>query len=50
MAQMNESPMAAAYKASVFEGVDKQLGLKLNSSTGPAEAIVIDHIEKPHKD
>jgi uncharacterized protein (TIGR03435 family) len=49
LAQMNAAPIAAAYKASVFEGVDKQLGLKLQSSTSPAEAMVIDHIEKPQK-
>ncbi|MFZ0818504.1 MAG: TIGR03435 family protein [Candidatus Acidiferrales bacterium] len=49
LAQMSAAPIAAAYKASVLEGVDKQLGLKLESSTGPVEVIVIDHIEKPGK-
>jgi uncharacterized protein (TIGR03435 family) len=50
LAQMNAAPIAAAYKASVFDGLDKQLGLKLETSTGPVEVIVIDHIEKPAKE
>jgi uncharacterized protein (TIGR03435 family) len=31
----------------VFEAVQRQLGLKLDARKGPVEVIVIDHIEKP---
>jgi uncharacterized protein (TIGR03435 family) len=31
----------------VFEAVERQLGLKLEARKGPAEVIVIDHVEKP---
>jgi uncharacterized protein (TIGR03435 family) len=32
---------------SVFTALEEQLGLKLVSSTGPVETLVIDHIEMP---
>jgi uncharacterized protein (TIGR03435 family) len=32
---------------SVFVAVQEQLGLKLVSTKGPVEVLVIDHIEKP---
>jgi uncharacterized protein (TIGR03435 family) len=32
---------------SLFEAIQEQLGLKLESRKGPVEVIVIDHIEKP---
>lgn len=51
MAQMNAAKLTveSVYKQPVFEAVDKQLGLKLESSTDSVEVIVIDHIEKPAK-
>jgi len=32
---------------SLFTAIQEQLGLKLESTKGPTEAIVIDHIERP---
>jgi len=34
---------------SVFAAVQEQLGLRLESKTGPIEVIVIDHVEKPEE-
>jgi uncharacterized protein (TIGR03435 family) len=31
----------------LFDALQQQLGLKLESGKGPVEVIVIDHIEKP---
>jgi uncharacterized protein (TIGR03435 family) len=31
----------------IFEAVQRQLGLKLEAGKGPVEVIVIDHVEKP---
>jgi uncharacterized protein (TIGR03435 family) len=33
--------------ASIFAGIQEQLGLKLESSKGPVEVLVIDHVERP---
>ena len=33
--------------ASIFTAVQQQLGLKLEATKGPAELLVIDHIERP---
>jgi uncharacterized protein (TIGR03435 family) len=38
---------AADDNASIFEAVQEQLGLKLESAKGPVEVLVIDHIERP---
>jgi len=31
----------------VFEAVQRQLGLKLEAGKGPVEIVVLDHVEKP---
>lgn len=32
---------------SIFDAVEKQLGLKLESGRGPVEHMIVDHVEKP---
>jgi uncharacterized protein (TIGR03435 family) len=34
-------------RASIFTAVQEQLGLKLESATGPVSHLYIDHIERP---
>ena len=36
--------------ASFVRAVQTELGLKLESQTGPTEILVIDHVEKPAQD
>lgn len=38
---------AAPDAVSIFTALEEQLGLKLESQTGPAEVLVIDHVEHP---
>jgi uncharacterized protein (TIGR03435 family) len=38
---------AAADPSSIIPALQQQLGLKLDLSQGPADVVVIDHIERP---
>jgi uncharacterized protein (TIGR03435 family) len=38
------------YDVSLFTAIREQLGLKLESTTGPVDVLVIDHIEQPMPD
>lgn len=38
---------AADGPPSVFTAVEEELGLRLESSTGPVDILVIEHLEQP---
>ena len=43
----DDAPPADANAPSIFTAVQEQLGLKLESTKGRVEVIIIDHAEKP---
>ena len=36
-----------AESVSLFSAIEEQLGLKLTSTKGPGQVLVIDHVERP---
>jgi uncharacterized protein (TIGR03435 family) len=40
-------PAADSNRPSIFTAIQEQLGLQLQSATGPVESLVIDHVERP---
>jgi uncharacterized protein (TIGR03435 family) len=44
---LNGQPMPNSDLPFLFEAIQQQLGLKLESGKGPVEVIVIDHVERP---
>ena len=43
----DDAPPADTNGPSLFTALQDQLGLKLESSKGPVDLLVIDHVEKP---
>jgi uncharacterized protein (TIGR03435 family) len=45
--ELPAQPPSDSGKPTIFTAIQEQLGLKLTSSRGPVECLVIDHIERP---
>jgi len=45
-----DQPAADPNAASIFTALQEQLGLRLDSTRGAVEILVIDHIERPTED
>ena len=45
-----DQPATDPNAASIFTALQEQLGLRLDSTRGPVEILVIDHIERPTED
>jgi uncharacterized protein (TIGR03435 family) len=48
MAELAAAASTGGAAPSILTAVQQQLGLKLDSTKGPAEVMVIDHVEKPN--
>lgn len=42
-----EAASSSAMSPSIFSALPQQLGLRLESTKGPVEVIVIEHVERP---
>lgn len=47
VASPEDVPSAAESSPSIYTALQEQLGLKAESTKGPAEVLVIDHVERP---
>jgi uncharacterized protein (TIGR03435 family) len=45
-----QDPTADTAVPSIFTALQEQLGLKLESTRGPVDVLVIDHVERPLPD